>query len=698
MENQYTVKSAEIFTAMKTSPSLPHPSIVFRKFRPARTALAGIISLVGLALVHEAQAVTYYWDTNGSEVGSGNATGTWDSGVSALFTQTAGGNVTTTANTTTSADTLTFSAGNGGASVAQQNGTPGTITVSGNQTISTMSLNQSGLTFAGGNITVGTINVSASTSIGSGLVNLTNITYYTTDQTLTLSGGAINLRNIVANGSNSTISRSSSLVLSSGSYTTENNQNTQYNIGNVTAETGGVVINSGATLSQPLGTSSFQIGNGVEGLVTVNSGGNLTITPAGNFLIGRGAGNGGKLIVNGGNVTITNPITIGYAITASSTNTVKVLGGSLKTSSDIGIGAATTNATAASANFLLNISGGTVTTGAAKGVVFGGASGLAASTYGNGTLNMTGGTLYIGTGGITKSGTTNYTIGGINLSGGTIGAQGNWSSSLDMTLGTTNGAITFQSGNQTGTGYNIALSGNLSGTGGLIKSGAGNLTLSGAGNAYGTTTVTAGTLLLSAGGKLGTGSVTVGSGAKLDISGITPTSYAFNNGLGGSGTIQAGTKTVTVNGTLTPGASPGTLTVNGSLTLESNAATTMELGGTTAGSGYDQIAGAATYTLTYGGTMAIVSYGGFDLNTEGTYNLFTGFTTYTGTFSAVTLTGSSGLTKVGTLWSGTNGTSNYTFEETTGTLGIAAVPEPATWVLLAFGLTAVVIFRRRRTA
>jgi len=625
-----------------------------------RNAAAGLLAVALLS--HSAQAITYYWDTNDTAAGSGNATGTWDSSVSTLFSQTANGTATTTANTTTSADTLTFSAGNGGASVAQQNGTPGTITVSGNQVIGTMSLNQSDLVFSGGNVTVTTLVVNANATISSKLANNTNLRFDTAGQTLTLSGGGSNHRNIT--GNSDAIALASTLVLDEGIYSTEQNQNTQYNIGNITAETGGVVINSGATLSQPLGTSSFQIGNAREGLVTVNAGGNLTVIPAGNLLVGRGAGNGGKLLVNGGNVTVLAPVSIGFAMTANSTNTVTVSSGSLSTGSDIGISVQTTSGAAASMNSTLNISGGTVTTGAAKGVLFGGATGFTNSTVGTGTLTMTGGSLYVGTGGITKNGTGSYAVGGVNLSGGTVGALGNWSSNLDMTLGTTNGAITFQSGNQTGTAYNITLSGNLSGTGGLIKSGTGNLTLSGT-NAYaGNTTVTAGTMVLASATTLqsATGDVSVGGGA-LTASVATTTlggNLAISSGILDTATTGVGTFNLASGKTFSMSGGTWNLNITGDSTFDKIVS----------------VSGTPAFSITAG----TIDLTGGTINYLATYGILSGFGTGTvGSFSIQGYDTTNYLASLGA----------------DGNLAFTAVPEPGTWMLVAVGGLLLIAAPRR---
>jgi len=120
------------------------------------------------------------------------------------------------------------------------------------------------------------------------------------------------------------------------------------------------------------------------------------------------------------------------------------------------------------------------------------------------TMTVTGGELYIGQYGIVKNDSLLSTS--ITLSGGTVGAiNSNWSSSMDMTLGTTNGNITFKAANEAGsTGYDIALSGVLSGSGGFNKTGDGKLTLTGVNTFTGDVHVIAGSLQL--GNSSGSGS------------------------------------------------------------------------------------------------------------------------------------------------------------------------------------------------
>ena len=121
-------------------------------------------------------------------------------------------------------------------------------------------------------------------------------------------------------------------------------------------------------------------------------------------------------------------------------------------------------------------------------------------------------------------------------------------------------------------GSTLAISGSISGSGGMTKQGTGELVLSG-GNTYsGGTTVGGGTLKVanSAGSATGSGPVTIGAGATLSGAGI----------IGGP---------LEIAGALGPGDSPEILTVNNQVTFDPGSTFNAEVAGLTAGSGYDQL-------------------------------------------------------------------------------------------------------------
>lgn len=126
---------------------------------------------------------------------------------------------------------------------------------------------------------------------------------------------------------------------------------------------------------------------------------------------------------------------------------------------------------------------------------------------GRGVYNLSGGSITIGAGGLTSS-SGSYEA---NLGGGTIAASTSWTSPLNLNLTGLNGAVTFDT-----MGSQIALSGALSGPGGLIVTGGGTLELSGANTYTGDTVVSQGVLQLDATGNLPS-ALRVADGALLNL-------------------------------------------------------------------------------------------------------------------------------------------------------------------------------------
>jgi hypothetical protein len=140
---------------------------------------------------------------------------------------------------------------------------------------------------------------------------------------------------------------------------------------------------------------------------------------------------------------------------------------------------------------------------------------------------------------------------------------------------------------------------------------------------------------------------------------------------------------------LRPGNSPGVLDFGGDLTLEG--AVVMELNGLTRGTQYDGINVGGE--LAYGGTLTLNF--GSTFSEGDSFNLFD-FTTTTGSFESITLTGAytGALANNAGTWTGTIGGQDFSFLDSTGNLNV--VPEPSTYALLLVAAAGLWAARKRR--
>jgi len=244
---------------------------------------------------------------------------------------------------------------------------------------------------------------------------------------------------------------------------------------------------------------------------------------------------------------------------------------------------------------------------------------------------------------------TNGNVRNLNLGTGAVTLTGNRS-------------ITVQTNGQGDTVTIGGAIGETTANSSLTKLQAGTLILGGNNTYTGATNVNAGTLLITGDSSAATGNVTVGNTGTLGGSGGT---------VGGAVTIQAG-------GILAIGPNPGTMTFTKNLTFNSGSTSNFEVNAFTPGN-YDlALGGAGSQKVTFGGTINVAFQSGF--NTTGSATIFD-FETYAGEFSALNFTG---------LADGYSAS----FDKDTGTISV--VPEPATWALLAFSLTTVMVLRRRK--
>jgi len=386
----------------------------------------------------------------------------------------------------------------------------------------------------------------------------------------------------------------------------------------------------------------------VGSTLTKSGGANLTLngnnTFTGNIFINQGsvlantlANSGSSSSIGAGNAIVFAGGGLTYTGGGATTNRTVTLTGSAGTLSTTGTGALVYTGALSVTNTTatsLTLAGTSTSNNEFQGDITNGASSAVSLTKGGVSTWI-------------LSGNNTYT-GGTTVSGGILEGT---TSSLQGTI-SNNATVTF---NQSSDG---TYSGNMGGNGTLIKNGTGKVTLGGANTYTGNTTINAGTLLIN-------GSTASGSAVTVGNTGT----------LGGNGTVN-GTVLVQSGGTLAPGNSPGLLKT-GSLTLEAGSTSAFQIDGTTRATLFDAVD--VTGNLIYGGTLSL-TFGYVPLITD-TFNLFDWTGTYSGTFSTVSFT---------------NPGYAGNFDYATGILSLTAVPEPAAWILAALGLTAAVVFRRRR--
>lgn len=257
-----------------------------------------------------------------------------------------------------------------------------------------------------------------------------------------------------------------------------------------------------------------------------------------------------------------------------------------------------------------------------------------AGTFTGGTT-VSAGTLALGHALTLQNSTVSLSGGALDFGNLTSATFGSLSGSSNLTLAnTTSAAVALTTG---GNHASTTFSGVLSGAGSLVKTGNGTLALSGNNTFTGTTTVSAGTLQIGAGGTTGSLAGNVTNNAALVFNRSDALAYAGT--IGGTGSLtQSGSGTLTLSGANT--FSGGATLSSGTVIAGSNSAL---------GSGTVALQGASLRAGTGGASLANALVLGADTTLGGTNALTLSGALTLGGFRTLNVTNSALTTLSGTI-------------------------------------------------
>ena len=515
------------------------------------------------------------------------------------------------------------------------------------------------------------------------------ITFDATAGAFILGGNSFTLTGNIANNSVNLQTISNSITLSNATHAINTAS------GNIALS--GILSGAGAALTKS-GTSTLILssGNTYTGATTISAGvlqlGNGGTT--GSLSTSSSITNNASLTINRSNTVTQGTDFTSAAITGTGSFTQAGSGTTILTAAN-----SYTGITTISAGILQLGDGGTTGSLSASSAITNNANltinrsnnVTQGTDFGSAAISGTGSFIQAGSGTTTLTAANSYT-GVTTISAGFLQlGNGGTTGSLSASSTITNNAnLTINRSNTVTQGTDFS-SAAITGTGSFTQSGSGTTILTAANSYSGSTTVNAGNLSVNG---------TLANTSNVNVLGGT---------LGGTGSI-GGATTIGGNGTLSAGNSPGVLTFTNNLNLtqevsgDGGSLAYFEIGGTTRGSEYDGVDVGGT--LTYGGTLEIVSFNGYDLTDVATFtNPVTVFDlfgvpgvpndpSFAGNLNHVSVGGHALSSAGGGIWTGSNDDESvtYTFDQTTGDLTI--VPEPVASLLGGLGL--LILLRRRR--
>lgn len=480
----------------------------------------------------------------------------------------ASGHVVTLSGAFTGAGPLTFTDSVGGGAIAL---TSSGNTYTGATTINsgaTLLLSGAGTLASSSGITAnGILDISQTTS-GTSIASLSGTgSLVLGGQTLTLSGASGSFSGVISGGGGVSLTTGSQTLTGANAYT------------------GVTTINGGTLTLGNGGTSGSLAGNVINyGILAVNRSDTVTF---GNIV----SGTGGLSQTGTGTLVITGVNTYTGATTISSGTLTLSAGGNIAVSSGV----------AANGIFDISATGATIKSLSGNGIVQLGSQSLTL-TAASGTFSGT----ITGSGGIVINGGTQMLAGTNAYTGPTIVNGG----ILQIASATYSSNVTANGGtfafNSTGT---IAMTGIVSGAGGVQQQGAGTTTISTAQTYTGATTISSGTLALSGSGSIAS-SAGVVNNATFSIANVAGSAAIAS--LSGSGTVQLGSQTLVI--TNASGNFTGTIAGTGGLTLSGGNQT---LSGTSSYTGITTINAGTLFlagTSSLAGSSKVVNNATLDLS------------------------------------------------------------------------------------